>query len=355
MFSEFENPTELSLEELDDYLAKGWRPMGQSIYTCHFSFFGKKELYSTLCTRLPLKTYQFRKSLRKLLRQNDKKFHAIARPAFNSSEKEHLNQTYRQHFNDKAPESLEFFLGPDGQNVFQTYEIAVYDTEKLIALSFFDMGKASLYSKMGIYDPDYKKYSLGFYTMLKEIEFGLTHNKAFYYPGYVTPFYPMFDYKLRIGPVEYLDLQSGEWHPYHDLKEDNIPVVRIKNRLREMQQLLKDIGIKSRLLSYRYFDIRLFDQNVSRGLRHPLFLLCDSEFNFLNSPIIIFHPEKGNFHLFRIALVSENYDNLECHQRLMAQKDLSVCEYFILLAVEMEPKAKTAENMILNIQEIMVK
>lgn len=355
MFSEFENPLELKPAELDQYLAEGWRPMGQSVYTCHFSFFGSKELYSTLCIRLPLNGYEFRKSLRKLMRRNDQQFQTVARPAVNTQEKELLNQVYRRHFTDKAPNSLRFFLGEPGQNLFPTYEIAVYDQGKLVALSFFDVGNTSMYSKMGIYDPSYKKYSLGFYTMLKEIEFGLQNNKSYYYPGYVTPFYPMFDYKLRIGRVEYLDLPTEVWRPYNSLREENIPVVEMKNRLSDMQQRLKELGIRSRLLTYRYFDIQLFDQNVNRSLRHPMFLLCDSDSNLLHSHIIIYHPVKKSFHLYRISFVNEFYNNAACHQHLMAQKDLSVCEYFFLLALELESKAQRAEEMILSLQEIIVK
>ena len=41
-----------------------------------------------------------------------------------------------------------------------------------------------------------KKYSLGFYTMLLEIDFGIKSGAEYYYPGYVVPNYFKFDYKL---------------------------------------------------------------------------------------------------------------------------------------------------------------
>lgn len=42
MFSRIRYPEKVSPEELDDYLAAGWRCMGQAVYTSHFMFFGQE-------------------------------------------------------------------------------------------------------------------------------------------------------------------------------------------------------------------------------------------------------------------------------------------------------------------------
>ena len=58
-----ESPLSFPPARLDEYLAHGWRPMGQRIYTAHFALLGDGRIYSTICTRLPLKDYRFSKSL----------------------------------------------------------------------------------------------------------------------------------------------------------------------------------------------------------------------------------------------------------------------------------------------------
>ena len=84
-------------------------------------------------------------------------------------------------------------------------------------------GKKSAASILGAYDPDYRKNSLGFFTMLMEIQFCQQMSIPYYYPGYVVPGYSRFDYKLRIGPVSYFDLRQQEWLPYNQLREEDIP------------------------------------------------------------------------------------------------------------------------------------
>ena len=54
-------------------------------------------------------------------------------------------------------------------------------------------------SLLGLYDEDYKSWSLGKLTMLKEIEFGIKTEENGY-PGYVLDL-DNFDYKLELGPM----------------------------------------------------------------------------------------------------------------------------------------------------------
>ena len=60
-----------------------------------------------------------------------------------------------------------------GQLALDTREVKIYDGDKLAAFSFFDKGQRSMYSKQGIYDPAYHQFSLGFFTMLVEIQYAL--------------------------------------------------------------------------------------------------------------------------------------------------------------------------------------
>ena len=61
--------------------------------------------------------------------------------------------------------------------------------------SIFDKGSSALESIKGVWDPDYSSYSLGLYRMLLEEQYGQENNFKYYYPGYIAPGCPSFDYK----------------------------------------------------------------------------------------------------------------------------------------------------------------
>ena len=81
----------------------------------------------------------------------------------------------------------QFFYNNSIKSIFDTYEVAVYDGSKLIGLSYFDFGQKSVASLLSVYDvtDEYKKYSLGVYTMLLEVVYAQEQDKTYYYPGYV--------------------------------------------------------------------------------------------------------------------------------------------------------------------------
>ena len=143
MFAEKHYPEVMIPEELDAYLAKGWYRMGQTIFTTHFLCFGRS-FYSAIWIRLPLQGYQFRKSLRKAFRRNQQRFRHRVGPASITPEKEQLYRRYKASFPGiLAPSLKDSLLDGEDYNIYNTYEVAVYEGSKLVALSFFDLGKNS--------------------------------------------------------------------------------------------------------------------------------------------------------------------------------------------------------------------
>lgn len=210
MSSQFHRPPNLYGAKLDNYLEKGWFRSAQYIYTIS-SIPLEGVMYFPIRIRLPLKGYSFKKSLRKIIRKN-KQFRTISRKAIITPEKEELYKKFIVRFDTYISPNLLDALQEGGETtIYNTYEINVFDKDKLIAVSFFDLGKATMASIMGVFDPAYSKYSLGLYTMLAEIQFGKTNGFEHYYPGYVIPDYPKFDYKMRIGEVEFYDADSDYW------------------------------------------------------------------------------------------------------------------------------------------------
>ncbi|MEL6864328.1 MAG: arginine-tRNA-protein transferase [Bacteroidota bacterium] len=276
VYTEIHQPEYLSPVSLDTYLEQGWFRMGQMIFTCHFLCF-HNQLYSAIWTRLALNGYGFSKRQRKLLSRNKCRFVTKVRPAIFNQEKEELYQKHCHRFEGYVARTLEESLfGDSNINIYNTYEVAVFDGDRLVAVSFFDVGASSLASIMGLYDPDYARHSLGYYTMLIEILFGIQHNMQFYYPGYVVPGYERFDYKLRIGAMDYYEYESREWIPYKGIDTDQLPAERMVQALSELQDALDAAKVPSRLLLYPLYDKKLFGLKQEESVRNPLLLVIDS-------------------------------------------------------------------------------
>ena len=219
MFTVCHYPTRLTASQLDTYLTDGWFRMGQTIFTCFYLDI-EEGIFPTIWLRKPLDNSGFKKSHRKLIRKIENQFRITIQQAEITEEKEKLYEIHKLRFNGPVAISLqEALLDNSPHNIYNTWEINIFDGERLIAASFFDLGETSAASIKGIFHPDYEKYSLGFYTMLKEIEFLQAEGFEYYYPGYFVVDYPKFDYKLRIGNLEFLDTSDMSWNPMEDIRD----------------------------------------------------------------------------------------------------------------------------------------
>jgi len=170
----------ISPEQLDAYLSRGWRPAGQGIYTAEFLRADNEQIYGCIQLRLPLTGFTFKKRHRKLLKRNAKRFRVTLLPAeAPDPEMEELNQRYMVLHPEKTRDSLDHHvIGEHRIKALNTQVIRVYDADKLVAFSYFDLGRETAYTKAGIYDPEYAAHSLGIYTMLLEIKWLRNHGVA---------------------------------------------------------------------------------------------------------------------------------------------------------------------------------
>lgn len=328
MFTEKHHPPFIEPIELDDYLSRGWYRMGQTIFTTHF-LYSEGNLHSAIWTRLPLKGYNFRKSLRKILNRSSKKFKYVVRPGILNAEKEALYQKYKATYSWFRSPTLEAYL-MDGrtENVFNTKEVCIYDQDTLIAFSFFDIGYLSAASIIGVFDPAYTSNSLGFYTMLLEIEYCLQNQYEFYYPGYIVPGRPKFDYKKRIGrpeEVEFFSIKAGKWQKITALSESEIPINKICRKLALIHSDLTYNGIYSQLLYYPMEESYLLDFGEDYKLDAPIFLSCFND-EYQSPRYLVFYNLWRETYSLCIGM---RYEDLAFQTGKTMQLEASISRHFL--------------------------
>jgi len=323
MITEIHYPETLAPEKLDEYLARGWFRMGAMIFTCHYLCF-HNELYSAVWARLPLEHYKFRKSLRKIMNRNSDRFRTIIRPAIFDEEKENLYELHKTRFEGYIAPSLRESLFGNGEkeNIYNTWETCIYDGDKLIGASFFDLGADSLASIMGLYDPSYERFSLGFFTMLLEITYGQGKDMKYYYPGYVVPGYGRFDYKLRIGEVEYYNVRKKEWYPYEEVVLEELPSEKIHTKLGELKTALNQKELPHQQLVYQLYDKKLFGFEEMKYYRAPLLLRCAMSADKRKWLVVDFDFLKD---CYRVCLVSRFEEPLAFIYDLFDDVDVERC------------------------------
>ncbi|TXF88560.1 arginine-tRNA-protein transferase [Neolewinella aurantiaca] len=302
-----ETPFVLSPESLDWYLSRGWYRMGGHIFTTHFLFFNDSP-YSAVWIRQDLTVHTFSRSQRKLMRKNAKLFEIATGPRVIDEEREELYLRYADNFDGRLSptiaESLEDF--GDSTSIFNTWETTIRDkvSGKLVGISYFDLGDDSAASILGIYDPLLSSFSLGYYTMLLEMDFCRSRGVDYYYPGYVVPGYKRFDYKLRLGFNEYYDLRSESWLPYNREEIDVYgPVESQQRKLKDLASLLHPEGpAGTGLYIYPLFEAKLYDPSTDNYLAYPYFVPLgrDSENTLV---LVTYDPSEEVFLVLHCSLV----------------------------------------------------
>lgn len=205
---EFEAAT-VSPAELDGYLESGWRHFGTHFFRYNLGIY-RDEIRRVIPLRIRLSEFSPSKSQSRVLRKNTG-LRCEIRPIEITTEVEELFERHRLRFKQHPPDSLYTFLSPDPANTpCDGLELAVYEHDRLVATSFFDIGGSSLSGIYAVFDPAESNRSLGIFTMLKEIEFAIDGDKQFYYQGYCYSGESFYDYKKRFRGTEGFDW-NGNW------------------------------------------------------------------------------------------------------------------------------------------------
>ena len=301
MLAELHYPiNSLKDEQLDEYLARGWFRMGQSIFTTNFLKF-KGLLYSAIWLRIDLSTLRPSKTHQKLQKLNAKFNVEIKSSAALTPDHLILFNKYKNHVTFDAAPSLTHLLYDDKvSNIYDSYEVNIYDNQKLIACGILDLGRNVSTGITCFYDPDYQRYSLGKYLMFLKIDFSKNRGMSYFYPGYFAPNYPMFDYKLDLAKpfLEFLDLSTNLWKPFEEYIYEEIPLVEMIQKLEELSICLTKRNFGHTFLKYEYFDADLSaTMNGAGTFDFPVFILCFERDKSVSNPIIIYDVISRQYHL----------------------------------------------------------
>jgi len=198
-------------DQFDALLANGWRHFGTQFFRYSLNVYSN-EIRRVMPLRVRLADFRLSKSQRRCLKRNEDLRIEIRRIQI-TDEAQSLFHIHKQRFTSGVPVSIYEFLSSEPSTVpCVAREIAVYDGDRLVAVSYFDIGEATMSGIYATFDPNDKARGLGTFTMLKEIEFAAESGCEFYYQGYAYEGNSFYDYKKRLSGTEAFDWK-GRWQP----------------------------------------------------------------------------------------------------------------------------------------------
>ena len=198
---------------MDVLWANGWRHFGARFFRYSVSVADDGLWQRILPLRIDLAEFRLSKSQRRILRNNADLTVRIA-PAIVDEPREAMFQRHKTRFTSNIPETLRDFMPENDPSTTpcECREIQVWERDRLIAVSYLDLGQAAASSVYGIFEPDAARRSPGIFTLLKEIEFARSTGRRFLYLGYATLEPGHYDYKKRFHRAQRFDW-SGSWLP----------------------------------------------------------------------------------------------------------------------------------------------
>ncbi len=266
---QFQIPQFIRAEMLDRRLAQGWFRTGPMLFRAEMLPLDEG-IYSLVHVRLPIAEELPSRSRRRLLRRNRARFQLQIGPARVDDARRRLYELTKPRFTSVVASDLEPLVLGDPPGVFDTRECTVRDGDRLVAVSYFDVGRDSVASLLGLHDPEYARWSLGTYTLLEEIEHGRERGARFFYPGYVIPGLPVMDYKLRIGAVQYLE--GKRWRRRSVPPERGRAADRYNGRMQTLARALTREGVAFDARLYPGFWLGYVTELVSMDLLRGLML-----------------------------------------------------------------------------------
>ncbi len=206
-------------EVLDTYLSFGWYRGGRLIFTTHtLEPYRDGIKFRVFWLRYLVAKVHFSSTIKKLIKLN-KRFTVSCRTFSITDELTELHQKYLAGITFETAQSLKDLLQDTDNTVYSSYLLEVRDNGILIAAGVFDRGLETIAGIVNFYDHAYSKFSPGRYLIILKYLFCVQNNIPYYYPGYFSPQYPAFDYKLFLdkSATEVYLPEINAWHPYNQV------------------------------------------------------------------------------------------------------------------------------------------
>ena len=196
---------------MDRFWSVGWRHFGTEFfrYSLSFNEHGQQTIQPL---RIDLSRFSASKSQRRVLRRNADLVVRFV-PASLHPRVCEMFQQHKQRFTFNVPDHLRDFLGDRPGQLIPCWECQVWKGEEMVAASFMESSKTAVSSVYGLFDPAQSSRSLGIFTMLMEIDYGIRHGLDYLYSGYATREPSHYDYKKKFAGLEIYDWATGRWVP----------------------------------------------------------------------------------------------------------------------------------------------
>lgn len=209
----------VSLKRWEKLLAEGWDRIGKSFLRRRFYY---SDYGTTKLECMPLRynltiPFEFTKKQKKILAKNQD-LKTIIRPLQLDDEQLALFDAWEE-YRFQSYSSIHSWIVSE-TIPFPSYQVCVYDKDRLIAVSYFDIAGKTQYSTIAAYLPEESHRNLGYFTLFKEIEFALQNKRKYHHPGYAYYNNPVFDYKKTIPNAEGYCWIEKRWIPLPILQKN---------------------------------------------------------------------------------------------------------------------------------------
>jgi arginine-tRNA-protein transferase len=200
-------------------IQRGWRRFGNYYFypVCN----GCNECKSL---RIDVDEFKPSKSQRKAANRNKETKIVIQKPTVTN---EHI-ELYNKYHKWKSQKDSWKYRQISSHEYYENFaegaydfgkEVLYYIDDKLVAVDLIDIVEDGLSAIYFFYDPDYARYSLGVYSLLKQVEIAKFLDKRWIYLGYWVDGCKAFEYKTNFKPLEILDgfpplNESTNWKEY---------------------------------------------------------------------------------------------------------------------------------------------
>jgi|TARA_B110000211_G_scaffold203495_1_gene236319 arginine-tRNA-protein transferase len=181
-------------------MQQGFRRSGNDIYRPHCI-----NCQACQSLRVLVQSFTPSKSQKRLLKRNQQ-FKVVVseqiKPSYYPLYEQYINNIHND--GSMFPASEQQFQSFTLNNITAQYYIEIWHDETLISVAVTDKIPHALSAVYTFYHPDYRKYGLGVFSILKQIEIAAQLEHQFLYLGYQITQCDKMNYKNRYNPHQIL-------------------------------------------------------------------------------------------------------------------------------------------------------